>query len=257
MSTNTIGSPSHGRLIINADDWGRDPATTDRTLDCIAQDTISSVSAMVFMQDSERAAEIAQEHSLDVGLHLNLTAPFTAPGVSANLSQHQQAVSHFLTRSRYSQSVFHPGLIDSFQYLVSAQLEQFAHLYGRDTHRVDGHHHMHLCANVLLSHLLPPGTIVRRNFTFASGDKSFANRLYRRINDSLLARRHRMADFFFSLQPLMPRTRLESVFSKASESVVEVAAHPVNDDEHRLLADGEVSALLRGITISQRYSLDP
>jgi hypothetical protein len=65
-----------------------------------------------------------------------------------------------------------------------------------------------------------------------------------------------MTDFFFSLQPLLPGTRLESVFSMASESVVEVAAHPVNSDEHRLLACGDVSALLRGVVISKDYSLD-
>jgi len=47
-----------GRLIINADDWGCDRGATDRTLDCIMRGTVSSVSAMVFMADSERSAEV-------------------------------------------------------------------------------------------------------------------------------------------------------------------------------------------------------
>src|SRR5208337_4418972 len=66
----------HGRagvLIVNADDWGRDRETTERILQCVRCESVSSVSAMVFMEDSERAAVIAQETGIDGGLHLNLT----------------------------------------------------------------------------------------------------------------------------------------------------------------------------------------
>src|SRR6266853_755277 len=38
-----------GSLIVNADDWGRDPYTTDRILDCSARGVVSSVSAMVLL----------------------------------------------------------------------------------------------------------------------------------------------------------------------------------------------------------------
>ena len=51
-------------------------------------------------------------------------------------------------------------------YVVKAQLEEFERLYGRAPNRIDGHHHAHLCANVVLAGLLPAGTIVRRNFSF-------------------------------------------------------------------------------------------
>ena len=64
-------------LIINADDWGRSRAETNAALECYQHGRITSVSAMVFMNDSERAAEIAREHNLDAGLHLNFTDPFT------------------------------------------------------------------------------------------------------------------------------------------------------------------------------------
>ena len=55
-------------LIINADDWGRTCDTTDRTIECFRSNGVSSVSAMVFMEDSERAAMIAQEHAIETGL---------------------------------------------------------------------------------------------------------------------------------------------------------------------------------------------
>ncbi|PYL02866.1 MAG: chitooligosaccharide deacetylase, partial [Verrucomicrobia bacterium] len=65
-------------LIINADDWGCSVAETDAALRCYKGGRITSVSAMVFMEDSERAAELAKENELDVGLHLNFTDKFTA-----------------------------------------------------------------------------------------------------------------------------------------------------------------------------------
>src|SRR5579863_5715924 len=65
--------PCTGLLIINADDWGVNREATDRTLDCVLRKTVSSASAMVFMEDSERAAQLALEAGVDTGLHLNLT----------------------------------------------------------------------------------------------------------------------------------------------------------------------------------------
>src|SRR5215470_13086418 len=103
-----------GSLIVNADDWGRDRVTTDRTLDCVRCGAVSSVSAMVFMKDSERAAAIVREHGIDAGLHLNFTTPFSAPGIPARLAGHQERLSQYLRRHRLSQVVFHPGLIRSF-----------------------------------------------------------------------------------------------------------------------------------------------
>src|SRR5712691_818052 len=47
-------APEAGLLIMNADDWGRDPRTTGKILDCALRGAVSSVSAMDFMEDSER-----------------------------------------------------------------------------------------------------------------------------------------------------------------------------------------------------------
>jgi len=60
-------------LIINADDLGRSVVETDAALRCYSAGRITSVSAMVFMSDSERAAELANGNGLDVGLHLNFS----------------------------------------------------------------------------------------------------------------------------------------------------------------------------------------
>ncbi len=126
-----------GKLIINADDWGRDQETTARILSCVARGSISSVSAMVFMQDSERAAGIAREQEIDAGLHLNFTTAFSAANCSAQLVQHQQRIARCLWRYRLARALFHPTLMRSFEYVVSAQLEEFCRLYGRMPQRLD------------------------------------------------------------------------------------------------------------------------
>jgi hypothetical protein len=235
-----VATHGRGALIINADDWGRDVETTDRILECVRRGAVSSASGMVFMNDSERAAALAHENGIDVGLHLNFTTRFSKAGSLHRLTEHQERVSHFLLRNRLAQVVYHPGLASSFQYVVMAQVEEYCRIYGAAPARVDGHHHMHLCANVLFSGLLPVGTIARRNFSFQPGEKSGLNRFYRGVIDRTLATRHRMTDFFFSLPPLEPKERLARIFAAASHSVVEVETHPLNAEEYRFLAGGEI-----------------
>jgi hypothetical protein len=128
----------------------------------------------------------------------------------------------------------------SFKYLVAAQIDEFWRIYGTEPARLDGHHHMHLCANVVLQRLLPLGTMVRRNFSFEPGERGLANRLYRRTSDLILSRRHVLADFFFSLVPLEPAERLNRIYSLARNFVVELETHPVQLEEYRYLAEGEI-----------------
>jgi hypothetical protein len=204
---------------------------------------------MVFMEDSERAAATARERGIDAGLHLNLTTPFSAPKCPARLLEHQRELARHLLRHRLAPVVFRPGLSRSFEYVVVAQREEFSRLYGTDPERLDGHHHMHLCANVLLGRLLPPGTLVRRSFSFQRGEKSFCNRLYRHAVDRILARHHRLVDFFFSLAPIEPASRLQRIFSLARQFVVEIETHPIQPDEYRFLTAGGIIRFANGVPI--------
>jgi chitin disaccharide deacetylase len=247
-----IGDPV---VIINADDWGRDKEVTDRTLDCLLQGVVSSASAMVFMEDSERAAELAHQHGVDAGLHLNLTTAFSGLGCNAQLKEQQQKVTRFLRASRLCPAIYHPGLASSFEYVVRAQIDEYQRLYGRPPSRVDGHHHMHLCANVQVQKLLPAGTIARRNFSFAPGEKGAVNRFYRRWQDRRLAKRHRMTDYFYSLPPMDPPGRLERIFGLASRASVEVETHPVNSDEYQFLTGGELMRRAEATKIAREYSV--
>lgn len=233
-------SSRSGLLIVNADDWGRTTETTDRIHACVGQGAVSSVSAMVFMEDSQRAAATALEAGIDAGLHVNFTTPFSGMGCPTRLSMHQDALARGLRRRRFAQIMFHPGLIPSFEYVVAAQVDEFSRLYGKEPDRFDGHHHMHLSTNVLVQKLLPEGAIVRRSFSFQPGEKSWPNRLWRRWVDRALARRHRLVDLFFSLAPLEP-ARCPRIVSLARQFVVEIETHPVEPLEYRFLMSGGLS----------------
>lgn len=244
---------SAGQLIINADDWGRDHETSERIFKCFRRGSVSSVSAMVFMEDSERAAAMSRESGIDAGLHLNFTTPFSGPNCPALLVECQHELATYLLRHPLARGFFNPWLIHSFEYVVAAQLDEFRRLYGADPARLDGHHHMHLCANVLFKGLLPSGTIVRRNFTFQRGEKSVCNRMYRKALDLTLASRYQIVDFLFSLAPLGPPGRLQRIFSLARGFIVELETHPVNPDEYRFLTEGEIFQQAREIPIARHF----
>jgi|SRR5690348_4876986 len=240
-------------LIINADDWGRDRITTDRTLECVQAGRVTSVSAMVFMEDSERAAALAREHDVDAGLHLNLTTAFTGAGADASLAKDLKRVSSFLRASSLARLLFHPALTTAFRRLAEAQVAEFRRLYGRAPARIDGHHHAHLCTNVLVQGLLGDTAIVRRNFTFERGEKSWFNRAYRGWVDRRLARRHRVTDYLFSILPLEDTARLERIIQLARTANVELETHPVEDAERTLLLSDAFRARLGDVRIA-RYA---
>ncbi|HWE84240.1 MAG TPA: ChbG/HpnK family deacetylase [Terracidiphilus sp.] len=241
-------------LIVNADDWGGSLTATHRILDCIVHGFVSSTSAMVFMKDSERAAALAREHSVDAGLHLNLTQAFTSKDVAPRLRQEQYNIARFLRGGRRGRLLANPLLAPAFEYVVKAQLDEFERLYGRKPRHIDGHHHAHLGANVLRQELLPEGTAVRRNFTFAPGEKAWLNRRFRAIQDWQLARRHGIADYFFNLAP-MDDARLRRMLDLARGADVEIECHPERDAEYRFLMSAGLARLGYNVTVTRGYRL--
>lgn len=222
-------------LIVNADDFGRSPEETDAATACYRARRITSVSAMVFMRDSVRAAEGARQAGIPVGLHLNLSEPFTARDVNGHLARAHGRVVRFLRNSKYATVLYHPLLRNQFSEVVHAQFEEFERLYGSQPGHVDGHQHQHLCSNVLFDSLIPRGYQVRRSFSFQKGEKGVLNRRYRRFVDARLARRYSIVDYFFSLETCLQQRRLERVFELAETATVELMAHPIKVPEFNFL----------------------
>ena len=122
-------------------------------------------------------------------------------------------------------------------------------LFGKPPSHIDGHHHMHLCANLLLSNLIPAGMKVRRNFSFWPGEKSWLNRAYRYLVDRWLARRYRLADYFFDLIQCIEGKKLDRVAALAKSSNVELMTHPIVSAEKAFLMSDEFQVILQHLEI--------
>jgi len=233
-------------IIVNADDYGRSRAETDAVVACHNAGRITSTTAMVFMEDSERAAEAAVGLAIDTGLHLNLSQSFSGARVSDGLRQSHDRIVSFLRSSKYALLVYNPFLRRQFRDVVKAQVEEFARLYGKPPSHIDGHQHLHLCTNLLMDKCIPVGSRVRRNFSFWPGEKSGLNRYYRRRVDSILARDYSLVDYFFSLEDSLRTGRLERVFLLAETTAVELMTHPMNPGEYQyLMSDAYMDRVCR------------
>jgi len=242
-------------LIINADDWGRNKTTTDNSMVCFKNGRITSVSAMVFMEDSQRAASLALEHGLDAGLHLNFTARFNRNITSNKLLECQQRIAAFLQKNKYCFLLYNPVLKHSFHYVFSAQYEEYIRLYHKEPTHIDGHHHMHLCTNILVDKLIPKNSKIRRNFSFTSDEKSMVNRLYRSLVDRRLHRRYQCTDFFFSIEPIHKSDRLRVIIELSLAHNVELMVHPEKQDEYNYLLSNEYIELIRNKKIESYRAL--
>lgn len=231
-------------LIINADDFGRSAAETDAALRCYERGRITSVTMMVFMQDSERAAELAKENELDVGLHLNFAEPFTGQNYPAKLGECHRRTIRYLMGNKYAQLSYNPFLRREFAYSYKAQAAEFERLFERAPSHIDGHHHMHLCTNLLLSKVIPAGTRLRRNFSFWPGEKSWLNRAYRALVDRWLQRRYRLPDYFFDLTQSIRQKKMDRVMALAKSSRVELMTHPIVRTESEYLMGDQFGAML-------------
>src|SRR5207248_10658642 len=184
-----------------------------------------------------------------VGLHLNFTDKFTANPCGSTLANHHDKIVRFLRGNKYSQLLYNPFLRTEFVYSYQAQAEEFARLFGRPPSHIDGHHHMHLCANMLLTNMIPAGMKMRRNFSFWPGEKSLLNRIYRGLVDRWLARKYRLPDYFFDLMQCIRERKLGRVAALTKTSNVELMTHPVDQVESDYLMSADFRTVLQHLDV--------
>jgi predicted glycoside hydrolase/deacetylase ChbG (UPF0249 family) len=231
-------------VIITADDFGKTRHATDNILKCFFNQRITSASAMVFMEDSDRAAALVMKEDIEVGLHINFTTPFNSPKLSSQILKHHQRVASYLAKNKLTQLIYNPFLARSFQYLFLSQQDEFMRLYQKPPDFFNGHHHVHLCANMLLGGLLPKGKRVRRTFTFDAGEISILNRLYRKLLDVFVSGGYVSTDSFFSILPVVDQDRLWNIMNRSIRSNVEIEVHPENAEELEFLLSDQFRLLL-------------
>ncbi len=207
------------------------------------------------MVDSQRAAHLALDRGLDVGLHVNLSEAFSGEGVPDRVREAQDRVRGFLKAYKYALVVFNPFLATQFRLVVEAQLAEFHRLYDCAPTHLDGHQHFHLATNVIAQRLLPEGTRVRRSFTFGSNEKSLLNRWYRKIVDGRLLDRHRVTDQFYALSNHLAPDRLQRVMAAAEHATVELMTHPEQAPEFELLMSDAFAEALSTVGLLEYSAL--
>jgi predicted glycoside hydrolase/deacetylase ChbG (UPF0249 family) len=242
-------------IIVNADDWGGWASATDAARDCYLAGRISSTSAMVFMADSQRGAEEALRVGIPVGLHLNLNQDLSGPECPPSVKSQHSRIHRFLKRSRYALILYHPFLRRAFRETFKAQYDEFVRLYNRRPTHIDGHRHMHLCSNVLLSSILPADLPIRRSFSFWPGEKSGINRMYRRAVDRRLTRIHRTTRYFFALSQCMSKARFARVIDLSRSANVELMTHPEVPAERSFLMSNEYQSALSTLQVASYANL--
>jgi len=235
-------------LIVNADDWGMNKCATDKSLSCFNNGRVTSASAMVFMNDSERAAELAFENNLNVGLHLNFTSKFSSSVRSPKLLEYHEKIAAFLLKNKYLFILYNPFLQNYFEYVYKAQFEEYVRLYKRNPPHIDGHHHMHLCMNMLITNLIPKGSKIRRNFTFSHNEKGLFKWLYRYLIDSWLKKRYICTDFLFNISPIKIQ-RLQNIIKLSISADVELEVHPEITEEYNFLMGNKYFRITSGTRI--------
>lgn len=242
-------------LIITADDFGKSRQATDNILKCFFDRRITSASAMVFMEDSERAASLCRNIEMETGLHLNFTEAFTGSPVSSHIQKHQKRIMEYVNKNKFAQIVYNPFLATSFHIVFNAQLEAFQVLYGRMPDYYNGHHHMHLCTNMLFGRLMPEGARVRRTYTFNRGEKHIINLWYRSLLNRRISKNYISTDRFFSILPFENTERLADIISRAQREDIEIEVHPENKKETAFLLSEPYRKLITGVRCGEFQQL--
>src|SRR5579875_135700 len=154
-------------LIVNADDWGGSAALTDAIDACFIRGAITSATAMMFMTDSRRAAELALARQYPIGLHLNLTQPLAAPETPPMVRERQlQACAHFASLRRRRLLISpNPRVHTLIADCIRDQLDEFHERYGCQPTHLDSHHHVHTSPDVFLSRSIARGSLVRQTIS--------------------------------------------------------------------------------------------
>lgn len=227
-------------LIVNADDLGRTALATDAILTCHRERAVTSATAMVYMKDSDRAARLALARELPVGLHINLTSPFSSPAVPDDVRERQMHMIAVLGHSRVRKWIYDIRLQRELDRSLRDQLHRFEELYGRPPTHFDSHHHLHSCPNVFLSRALPGGALIR-NTLISSPRRSRMVLGARRARQRMVELRLRSPRTIVCLDVLLRHHGpsgdgiAAAVVDALSEGSTEVMAHPEDPVEFAFL----------------------
>ncbi|MGO8906121.1 MAG: ChbG/HpnK family deacetylase [Solirubrobacteraceae bacterium] len=236
-------------LIVNADDFGANPRTSDPVVELFDERVLTSASAMVRMRDSVRAASLAAEHGIPVGLHLNLTLPFADPSAPPAVRERQLRLTEvFGSESWRDAGRERPGgrlLAD----VIEDQLECFRESFGEPTH-LDGHHHVHTHRAVLEQ--LPTDLPIRPILSVPSHAGAGRSMRERRLH-----RRFLCPEACFALEDVHPSlggVGLQAL-DHAHRQSLEIMVHPRQEREYAALLSADWRQAISTLTLGSYADL--
>jgi predicted glycoside hydrolase/deacetylase ChbG (UPF0249 family) len=230
-------------LIVNADDFGASPSTSDPIVDLFDEGVISSASAMVRMRDSARAASLARERAIPTGLHLNLTLPFDEAAVPGDVRERQLRVTEVLGSESWREDRGQTPPRRLLQDVISDQLECFRASFGEPSH-LDGHHHIHIHPAVL--ECLPRELPIRPILSVPSQAEARPSRRERGLH-----RRFRSPELCFAFEHVHPSVGgigLDAL-EPARGRTLEIMTHPQRKPERAALMSAEWRTALSVLTL--------
>jgi chitin disaccharide deacetylase len=236
-------------LIVNADDVGASPNATDAAIEAFGRGAICSCSAMVWMRDSARAAQLARDRDMPVGLHLNLTLPFDATEVPRVARERQLRLTETLHAGSWREDIADRPPRQLLLDAVSDQLEQFRELFGEPTH-LDGHHHVHVLDAVL--DVLPTDLVIRPILREGAQADARASRRERRLHRRFQAPSVTLA--FEHIHPALGGAGFAAL-ERARSDLVEVMCHPQQAGQLEALMSVEWRAALARLPVGSYSAL--
>jgi predicted glycoside hydrolase/deacetylase ChbG (UPF0249 family) len=229
-------------LIINADDWGANRTCTDRILDCYLNDRITSTTAMLFMKDSVRASEMAREHGLPVGLHINFTREFAETGGRTALNYHQKRLVTYFAKSKFIRVIYNPAIRNSIFYSFVSQYDEFIRIFMKTPTHIDGHHHIHLCSNIICDNIIPKKVKIRPRLCGRGGEKNILAILSGKLIDYIIQQRYTVIGSVYKLG--CSDSELSEIVNRAAVQDVELITHPARLEEYEYLKSESYARLI-------------
>jgi predicted glycoside hydrolase/deacetylase ChbG (UPF0249 family) len=236
-------------LIVNADDFGANERTSDPVVELFGERVLSSTSALVRMRDTARAASLAGEHGIPVGLHLNLTLPFAEESIPRPARERQRRLTEIFGSESWRGGGREGPPSQLLADVIDDQLECFREIFGEPTH-LDGHHHVHTHPAVL-EHL-PAELPIRPILTVPSraGER-------RSMRERRLHRRFQGPELCFALEDVHPSLGGAGLaaLEHARRQPLEVMTHPRQEREREALLSADWREALSTLTLGSYAEL--
>ncbi|MFA7061758.1 MAG: ChbG/HpnK family deacetylase, partial [Pedobacter sp.] len=165
----------------------------------------------------------------------------------------QKRLVGFFSPNKYNRLLYNPLISNDVKLCFKAQLEEFVRLYGKFPSHIDGHHHIHLCSNVIIDKVIPSQFAVRRGVSFEKHERNILNKAYRNIVNIIVKRRHVCVDKFYVMDSHLLKSGIQHIVTESKTCNLELSSHPEKSESYEFLMGADFLRLIESTHLG-RYS---